>query len=303
MRGMRMRTKAIMKTNRELLKEGIAALEAAGVTEARADAERLFMDLLGESRAFLFLHGNDPAAPEEETRYREWIRRRAQGEPVQYITGLQEFMGLPFHVKPAVLIPRPETEQLVEYALELAASLPAHPAILDMCCGSGAIAVATAAALPDAALTACDFSGEALQTAQENAVLNHVEDRIVFMRTDMFGSAGPGTEGLSGRRFDMILCNPPYIPTAVIETLDIPVRDHEPRSALDGGADGLHFYRILAEQAWQYLRPGGILLMEIGYDQAEEVAGLLSAAGRYDHISCRQDLAGRDRMIACRRTD
>lgn len=292
-----------MSTNKELLREGIAALETAGIKEARADAERLFMDLLGESRAFLFLHGNDPAAPEKEALYRSWIRRRAQGEPVQYITGLQEFMGLSFHVKPAVLIPRPETELLVEYALELAESLPAHPAILDMCCGSGAIAVSMAASLPDAVVTACDLSAEALRTAEENAVLNHAAERIVFLRTDMFDAAEPGTDSLSGRRFDMILCNPPYIPTDVIETLDVPVRDHEPRSALDGGADGLCFYRILAEQAWQHLDPGGILLMEIGYDQAAAVSRLLSETGRYININCRQDLAGRDRMIVCRRKD
>lgn len=290
-----------MKTYRELLNEGIAALEEAGAGEARPDAERLLMDLLGESRAFLFLHGNDPAAPEEESRYREYLRRRAQGEPVQYITGYQEFMGLPFRVDPAVLIPRPETELLVEYALELAKSLPEHPSILDMCCGSGAIAVSAACGLPGAGVTACDLSADALRVAEENAALNKVSERIEFLRTDMFRSASPEERGLQGRRFGMILCNPPYIPSAVIETLEEPVRDHEPRSALDGGADGLRVYRILAEKAWQYLAPQGILLMEIGHDQAEDVRELLESAGQYEEIRCRQDLAGRDRMICCRR--
>ena len=122
--------KTNMKTYRILLKEGIAVLEAAGIGDARTDAERLLMDLLGESRTFLFMHGNDAAPPETEARYRDWLERRAQGEPVQYITGCQEFMGLMFHVDPAVLSPRQETELLVEYALALAESLPAHPAIL-----------------------------------------------------------------------------------------------------------------------------------------------------------------------------
>ena len=292
--------KMSMMTYRGLLKEGMAELEAAGIRDARSDSERLLMDLLGESRAFLFLHGDDLAPSEKEERYRRWIRRRIQGEPVQYITGYQEFMGLTFHVNPSVLIPRPETELLVEYALELAETLPENPAILDMCCGSGAIAVTVASALPDARVTACDLSAAALRAAEENAVRNQVLERIRFLRTDMFRAAEPEGSNLQGDRFDMILCNPPYIPTDVIKTLDVAVRDHEPRTALDGGSDGVQFYRILAEQSWEYLTPEGIILMEIGHDQADAVCWLLEQAGHYTDIRCRQDLAGLDRMVGCR---
>ena len=340
---------------RTLLREGIETLEAAGCKEARTDAERLLMDLLGESRAYLFLHGEDFAPPEEEAKYREFLRRRAQGEPVQYITGWQEFMGLQLEVSPAVLIPRPETELLVEQALkclktpapdraerltgadgrdraaepeadasecaerltgadgrdraaepeadasECAERLTENPRILDLCCGSGAIAAAVAAAVPAAQVTACDISGEALRVAARNAGRHGAGRRIRFLRTDMFRGAVPDDPGLRGQQFDMILCNPPYIPTEVIDTLDTAVRDHEPRAALDGGADGLSFYRILAEQAAEHLAPGGWLLMEIGFDQGEAVRGLLELAGHYVGIECLRDLAGLDRIIRCRK--
>ncbi len=288
------------KSYRQLLSEGTKQLDAAGAEEARADAERLLMDLLGVSRSFLFLHGNDPAEPETAARFQESLQRRLQGEPVQYIAGMQEFMGLPFRVDPSVLIPRQDTETLVESALELAAGMPEGLRILDMCCGSGAIAVSMACHLPGCRVTACDLSEKALETASSNASLNQVNGRIRFLRTDMFQGAQPGESGLQGEMYDMILCNPPYIPTDVIGTLDVKVKEYEPLTALDGGPDGLRFYRILAAEAWQYLAEGGRMLMEIGHDQRDEVRNLLEETGHYAEIDCLQDLAGKDRVVRCR---
>lgn len=291
----------------ELLKEGTGFLQDAGVPEPRADAERLLMDLLNVSRAYLFLHGKDEVPTDVEAGYRGGIRRRAGGEPVQYITGMQEFMGLPFRVCPDVLIPRLDTEVLVELALESAGTAEGPLRILDMCCGSGAIAVSMAHALPKAEVTACDISLRALKITSENAARNGVADRIRTLRTDMFrGLNIPAIyeETREAERtpvFDMILCNPPYIASAEIETLSEEVRDHEPRLALDGGADGLRFYRILASEAGRYLRQGGSLFMEIGYDQDRAVRDLLKSSGDFRDIGSKKDLAGKDRIVYCKR--
>lgn len=289
------------RTYGELLKEGTRLLERAGAADAAIDAELLLLHVTGQSRSSLFLHRNDSCTMEEKEFYTELIRRRSAGEPVQYITGSQEFMGLEFRVGPPVLIPRQDTETLVEQALEAAGGMTGDLRILDMCCGSGAIAVSMAHFLPDAQVTACDISRAALQMAAENAERNGVAEQVEFLYSDMFSTFRKGKD--SGREvfFDLILSNPPYIRTDVIPTLQREIAEHEPAGALDGGSDGLFFYRILADEAWQYLKKDGMLFMEIGHDQAEEVLSLLSSGGAYTDAGVIRDLAGRDRVVRCRR--
>lgn len=293
-----------------LLNKGRALLEEAGLTEARIDAELLLLYVSEQTRSFLFVHKNDECSEDAQNQYLALIERRKAGEPVQYITGSQEFMGLDFEVNPSVLIPRQDTEILVEAAIEAAGVIESADTlcILDMCCGSGAIAVSMAHYLPHSRVTACDISPEALKTAAANAVQNSVEERICFLQGDLFAAldgTGCGDKGGDDRKiFDLILCNPPYIPTGVIPSLQREITEHEPFTALDGGDDGLDFYRILAEESQRYLNAGGHLLMEIGYDQADDVCALLekqkdSGEMCYTEIQVLQDLAGLDRVVHC----
>ena len=280
-----------------LLKKGVRNLEKAGIADARRDAGLLLLAATGKTRSFLFLHSQDVCEEEQTARFSQFIERRCSGEPVQYITGSQEFMGLPFEVDPSVLIPRQDTETLVEAALSEAEALNRPVRILDLCCGSGAIAVSVAHFLPEAKVTAADISEESLATARRNAEKNGVEGQIVFLKSNMFHSFGEQDSATVTEGFDMILCNPPYIPTDVIPTLQKEVAEYEPVGALDGGADGLEFYRILAAEAWKFLTPYGILMMEIGYDQAEAVCALLQENGHYTGITVLRDLADKDRVI------
>ena len=285
----------------ELLKKGAETLRQAGIADARNDAEWLLLAVTGKTRSFLFLHGEEDCGPQQTEQYFQYIDRRSKGEPVQYITGSQEFMGLSFEVNPSVLIPRQDTETLVEQALMEAAEMTRPLRILDLCSGSGAIAVSVAHALPEADVTAADLSEASLKTARRNAESNNVADRIAFLRTDMFSAFREKADRGEHAAFDLILCNPPYIPTEVIPTLQREITEHEPVGALDGGADGLDFYRILAEEAWRFLEPGGVLIVEIGYDQAEAVSGLLRTGGHYTEPAVVRDLAGKNRVIRCRK--
>lgn len=285
----------------DLLNIGIRRLEEARVDGAKRDAESLLLHLARADRSFLFVHRNDSTDEYQAESYFQMIDRRAAGEPLQYIVGEQEFMGLSFEVNPAVLIPRQDTETLVELALEAAKEKKMPVSILDMCCGSGAIAVSAAHFLPGAKVTACDISAEALEVARRNAARNGLENRVEFRQSDLF-------EGLrhrkifSGREtFDMILSNPPYIATDVIDTLQTEVREHEPMLALDGGTDGLDFYRRIAADAADSLKDGGIMMLEIGHDQGISVPMLLEETGRYCDIRVHKDLAGLDRVVACRK--
>ena len=285
----------------ELLKKGAEMLRQAGTADARYDAEWLLLAVTEKTRSFLFLHGEEECGNEAAEQYFQLIARRSDGEPVQYITGSQEFMGLSFEVNPSVLIPRQDTETLAEQALAEAAEMPRPLRVLDLCCGSGAIAVSVAHALPEAEVTAADVSEASLDTARRNAENNHVADRISFLRTDMFSAFREKAERGERAAFDLILCNPPYIPTEVIPTLQKEITEHEPVGALDGGADGLDFYRILAEDAWHFLEPDGKLIVEIGSDQAESVSALFRAEGHYMEPAVVRDLAGKDRVIRCRK--
>ena len=225
------------------------------------------------------------------------IQDRLTGTPLQYITGVQEFMGLPIRVNKNVLIPRLDTEVVVEEALKIIEEKGwTRPDVLDMCTGSGAIGVAIAAKAEGSIVTMADISEEALKTAMSNASLNNVNRKCVFLRGDLFDALP------ADREYDMIICNPPYIKSEEIDRLSIEVRGHEPRLALDGGTDGLDYYRRIAEDAGSHLRTGGVLVLEIGYDQAGSVKRILGKARRYTDIHKIRDLTGLDRAIIAVRT-
>lgn len=258
-----------------------------GIESPRRDAELLLGASLGLDRVGLYLHFDRPLEESELSAYRALIVRRAKREPLQYILGETEFWSLPFSVSPAVLIPRPDTEVLVEEALRLAGGLR----VLDVGTGSGAIAVALAHELAGAQVVALDISMEALAVADSNARRNAVDDRIMFLQGDLAHlPEGP---------FDLIVSNPPYIPIADVEELMPEVRDFEPRQALVGGIDGLNPYRALATQASFCLVPGGWLLVEVGVDQASDVQQLFFNAGLKD-VFCRDDYGGVPRVVGAR---
>lgn len=259
---------------------------------ARRDAESLLLFVLHRERAGLLARWNECLCAEEGARYAALVERRLAGEPIQYIFGETEFYGLPFRVTPAVLIPRPETEHLVEKALELAA-LFSMPRIVDIGTGSGAIAVTLAQKLPDALLTATDISASALAVATENAKRNGVSMR--FIEGDLLAP-------VSEERFEIIVSNPPYVPFADRASLAVEVRDYEPGLALFGGydPDGLDSYRSLIPQAFACLVPGGFLVLEIGYNQAPAIADLLARTG-FHRVEFAPDLQGIPRVATAQR--
>jgi release factor glutamine methyltransferase len=259
------------------------------VENARLDAELLLAEVLDLDRIGLYLNYDRPLNAVELNAFRQMVGRRSRREPLQYILGRTEFWSLPFAVNPAVLIPRSDTEILVEEAL---ARAPAEGMILDVGTGSGAIAVALAHELAGARLVAIDISAAALRVAEENAQHNGVAGRIDFRQLDLAGLP-PGP-------FDLIVANPPYIPTADLAGLMPEVRDFEPAMALGGGSDGLDCYRLLAEQAAGHLVPGGWLLVEVGIGQASPVRELFEQVGLRE-VFCRDDYGGIPRVVGgCR---
>ncbi|MBR2576134.1 MAG: peptide chain release factor N(5)-glutamine methyltransferase [Firmicutes bacterium] len=290
---------------RDALKRGCEVLEGAGSESPRLDAQVLLLAVLREERTVLVSHPERELASQEEQLYNQYISERALGKPVSYITGVKEFMGLEFAVNEAVLIPRPETELLVEEAVKeleaISREAEAVPRVLDLCTGSGAIAISIRHFLPQAEVTATDLSEEALQVARENAgrILGESEDSIRFLQGDLFEAFSDFQSPGSGL-FNLIVSNPPYIPAKVIDGLMPDVKDYEPRLALDGGADGLDIYRRLIPQAAEDLAPGGVLLLEIGHDQGETVPDLCRQAG-LGNITVLKDLAGLDRVVRAER--
>lgn len=256
---------------------------------ARADAELLLLHVLGKDKAWLMTHG-DELFSDLARSYTELLERRYKGEPIQYITGETEFYGLPFHVTPDVLIPRPETEHIVEKALELAADFPA-PRIADIGTGSGAIAVAVANKLPHAQITAIDLSAPALSVARKNSQRNAVAIR--FLEGDLLAP-------VAGEQFDFIVSNPPYVPAADRSSLSVEVRDYEPALALFAGDDGLGIYRRLIPAAFASLVSGGFLLLEIGFGQSPAITELLAGTG-FAQIEFVPDLQAIPRVACARR--
>jgi release factor glutamine methyltransferase len=257
--------------------------------KADRDSEFLLLHLLRRNRAWLIAHPRKELSEEQQVRYEEMVRRRLSGEPIQYIAGETEFYGLPFRVTPDVLIPRPETEHLVEQAIQLAGEFP-EPRIVDVGAGSGAIAVALAVHLPEAHVTAVDVSPDALGVARENAERNGVGERVRLLAGDLL-------EPIAGEQFDLVVSNPPYVPDGDRASLSVEVREYEPALALFAGADGLAVYRRLIPAAYAALAPGGYVLLEIGYGQSEGVRALLTGSG-FEGIHFMPDLQGIPR-VAC----
>jgi release factor glutamine methyltransferase len=243
----------------------------AGIASARLEAQLLLAHVLGCSRMQLYTGFDKPLGEPELARYRELIKKRLGGEPVSYLLGEQEFWGLTFQVDPSVLVPRPDTETVIEVARSLRPDRAAPCSVLDLCTGSGAIAISLAKELPAARVVATELSPAAVAIARSNAERNGVADRVDVREGDLFAP-------VAGEQFDLIVANPPYIATAVIATLSAEVR-REPVLALDGGPDGLAFYDRICARAAAFLVPGGALVVEHGYDQAEAVAARFAAAG------------------------
>lgn len=281
-------------TIRALLAEAERSL-AAGLhpERARLDAESLLLHVLGKNKAWLMAHADEQLAGDQSASYADLLERRYRGEPIQYITGEAEFYGLPFRVTRDVLIPRPETEHVVEKALEFAARFP-QPCIIDIGTGSGAIIVALAHKLPTATITATDLSSGALAIAQKNAERNGVAHRIRFLEGDLLVS-------VAEERFDIVVSNPPYVPRTDRASLSVEVRDYEPALALFAGEDGLEVFRRLIPAAFTVLAPGGFVVLEIGYGQQAAIRDLLSASG-FDRIEFTPDLQGIPRVANAHRS-
>ena len=262
------------------------------VPEPRSSAEVLLAHVLAEDRLFLYLNYDRPMETNELAAYRACIKRRLGGEPNQYITGLQEFWSLPLRLSPDVLIPRPETEVLVEAVLEFLDKADPNVDILDLGTGSGAIAIALARELPAPRIVATDLSMAALQLAQENAKLNQVDERILFVRGDMF-AAIPG----ASQKFKVVATNPPYISHAEISELPREIRDFEPHHALEGGPDGLAAIRLIIAEAHTVLYQAGALFMEMGAEQAESVSALVRESQEYRSFHILKDYSGIDRVL------
>lgn len=278
-------------TVRRLLEWTEDYLRKKQVESPRLEAQILLAHALGCAKIDLYVRHEEEPPEDRRTAFRDMIRKRAEGMPVAYLVGHREFYSLSFDVTPAVLIPRPETETLVLEALRLLKPMDA-PRVLDLGTGSGCIAVSLAKQHKTARVTAADVSAAALAVAAGNAAKHGVADRVTFLEGDLFAP-------VAGQTFDVIVSNPPYIAHGEFPTLDPGVRDFEPRSALDGGPDGLDVYRRLAAAAADFLAPGGTLLVEIGPTQAPAVRELFAA--RLDPGPTFKDAAGRPRVVTAKR--
>ncbi len=279
----------------EAISEAASELRAAGVTDPRREAQSLLAHAVARDRTHLITHGDDEVDEDAAARFRSCVARRAAGEPLQYITGRQEFYGLDFEVGADVLIPRPETELLVETALELLKDTPS-PFVCDVGTGSACVSVALLNERRDAQAVGLDISERALQVAARNAARHGVADRLTLLQSDCF-DALDSNQTLRRARFDAVVSNPPYVSESDLETLQREVREHEPRVALTPGGDGLSVVRRLLADAAPRLKPGGHLVFEIGYDQAGEVERLTDARV-WTPLGIRRDLQGIPRTVA-----
>lgn len=274
---------------KEARRKAAKLLSDANIENESAESWFLMEFICDMTRSFYLLHEQDEMPKDQEQAFFDLTEKRCSHIPLQYLTGEQEFMGLPFRVNEYVLIPRQDTEVLVEEALKVIAD---GDSVLDMCTGSGCIAVSIQSFRPLAKVSGCDISAEALDVARENGKRNGVS--VKFVESDLFSNI----EG----KYDVIVSNPPYIPSDVIPTLMPEVRDFEPMRALDGKEDGLFFYRKIVEESGSYLVSGGYLLFEIGYDQGEAVSAVMRENGFYE-IEVIPDLAGLDRVVKGRRKE
>jgi release factor glutamine methyltransferase len=281
-----------LKTRAEALRDLRRTFTEAGFETAALDARLLLLDALGISATDLITQPDAPLKPEQADTLAAFTRRRLNHEPVARIVGAREFWGLPFRLSPETLVPRPDTETLVETALDLLADRQAPLRIVDFGTGSGCILVALLHELPQATGLGVDLSFGALVTARANANDNRVGNRCHFAMSHW-------ADAVSGS-FDLIVSNPPYIVSEVIPTLDAEVREHDPALALDGGPDGLEPYRVILREAGRLLAPQGLLVVEIGYDQADALVSLAGLSG-LEILRIAHDLSGNPRCVAMKR--
>lgn len=280
---------------KELLKVGENRLENAGIKDAKIDAELLLMFILNYDKKKIFMNWARPLEEDDCMDYFEVLDRRSSGEPPQYITGVQEFMGIPFMVDSRVLIPRQDTEILVEEVHSYSVSKRKQLKVLDLCTGCGTIAVSLAVKNTSLKLSASDISEDALDVATSNAAGAGVLKRIDFIKSDLFNDF---KTGLGKPKFDIIVSNPPYIKKSDLPNLQREIFEHEPMAALDGGDDGLDYYRRIIKDAPGFIKKEGALFLEIGYDQADPVKKIIEENGGYQtEIKVVRDLSEHDRVI------
>ncbi len=270
-------------------------LKQKGIDSPRLDAQILLAHVLKVPRIELIAQSDAEPTADEKATFKKLVQRRVEGCPVAYLTGTKEFYLLAFDVSPAVLVPRPDTETLVEHSLRLLKGKPA-PRVLDLCTGSGCVGVTVAHNHKTAVVTSVDVSAEAAAVATRNAEKHAVADRLTVLVGDLFAPLP------AGERFDVVAANPPYIAHDEFDSLAVDVRDHEPRLALDGGPDGLAFYRRLAAEAGNWLAPGGTLLVEVGHTQAAAVRGLFAAGPGLTPGPTHKDAGGRLRVVTAARS-
>ena len=275
-------------TIKESINQGIIMLKNENIESPKVKARIIMQHTLKKTREYIMVYDNIEITPNQRDEYTRNIKRLISGEPLQYITGVQEFMKLKFLVNKSVLIPRQDTEILVEEVINIAKNIE-NPVILDLCTGSGAIAVSIAKYIPGAKVVAIDISSDALEVAKKNAKFNGVSNNIEFIQSDMF-------KKVHEKSFDIIVSNPPYIPTAHIKKLSKDVQN-EPIIALDGGKTGLEFYEKIAKEGYQYLKTGGYICLEIGYDQRRKVKEIIDMEKVYTNTYCKKDLCENDRVI------
>ena len=273
-------------TIKEILSKGMIMLKGNNVDSPKLKARLLLQFILKKPRQYLIVYDNEEVGKKEQWEYFVNIEKLTNGVPLQHITHQQEFMKMNFFVNENVLIPRPDTEILVEEVIKIASKM-SKPKILDLCTGSGAIAIAIAKNVPNAELYAIDISSKAIDVAQKNS--KELGTKIKFIKSNLFSK-------LEKMKFDIIVSNPPYIKKDVMKALSKEVKK-EPELALDGGIDGLDFYRKITAQAIEYLKFGSYLCYEIGYDQKEEVIDIINKQGNYSNTYCKKDLGGNDRII------
>lgn len=278
---------------KEILKNSIQLLNRNNIENPALKARIILANVLEITKEQLIVHDLQELSNAEEQEYNLLIKELIDGKPLQYITNYKEFMKLDFYVDENVLIPRADTEILVEEVINICnQNVNKAYEILDLCAGSGAIGISIAKNINKATILETDISTNALKIARKNAIANGVYEKMNFMCSDMF-------QKIQGK-FDIIVSNPPYIRTKVIKLLDKEVQN-EPHIALDGGEDGLHFYRIIVDNAYKYLKTAGYICLEIGYDQKEQVIELLKKSNKYTNINSKKDLYGNDRIIIAER--
>lgn len=275
-------------TIKELLNQGIIMLKNEGIDSPKNKARSILEYTLKKSREYLIIYDKQEITPKQRDLYIKNIKKIIKGIPLQYITGIQEFMKMNFFVTKDVLIPQPDTEILVEEVIKIAQTID-RPLILDLCTGSGAIAVSIAKYLSGVEIVATDISSKALEIAKHNAKFNSVKSNIEFIESNLFAK-------LKNRKFDIIVSNPPYIPTDEIKTLPKDVQ-YEPIIALDGGKDGLDFYKKIINTSDEYLKQHGYLCLEIGYNQKESIRKIIAKDKKIKDAYFKKDLCKNDRVV------